>query len=342
MSFLDSLLSSIDKRLDGLAAEIDQLEAARTALDSSEAGAVSSGDGATGSRSRRGRPPKPVKPDEPSGEERAARVDAARERTPRASRRRRSASGGAGRSPVGSLGREDLEQILSANEAGLSAKDIAGEAGVGYQATLRLLRELEASGRVHREGSRRSTRWRLVSDEDQAPKPRPAAVRKKKAVKSPRRARQRPGEVSSADKTEAPPVDKSAEPVSVDHQDVSVDDQDVVEYLQSWPDRQEAERWVPELAKLSPAARDKLRQFLEQEIDRRRKGRRAGFVINADRGTPTRSSQRLIDAGFVELEDGRLELTDEGRAAGRLVARRARGTAPRWWNEVLGPSLQGD
>jgi hypothetical protein len=339
MSFLDSLLSSIDKRLDGLAAEIDQLEAARAALESSEAGAASSGNGATRSRSRRVRPPKPV---ESSGEERAGGVDAARERAPQASRRRRAASGGAGRSPVGSLRREDLEQILSANEAGLSAKDIAGDAGVGYQSTLRLLRELEAAGRVQREGSRRSTRWRLVSDEHRAAKPRAAAVRKKKAVQSPRRARQRPGKVSSADKTEAPPVDKSAQRVTVDDQDVGFDDQDVVEYLQSWPDRREAERWVPELAKLSPAARDKLRQFLEQEIARRRKGRRVGFVINADRGRPTRSSQRLIDAGFVELDDGRLELTDEGRAAGRLVARRAGGTAPPWWNEVLGPSLQED
>ena len=88
--------------------------------------------------------------------------------------------------------------------------------------------------------------------------------------------------------------------------------------------------------------RDKLRQFVEQEIDRRRKGRRVGFVGFNANGQTTRSSQRLIHEGFVELEDGRLELTDEGRAAGRLVARRAGGRAPRWWNEVLGPSLQGD
>ena len=143
----------------------------------------------------------------------------------------------------------------------------------------------------------------------------------KKAAQRPRRARQRPGEVLSADNAEAPPVDESAERVSVE-------DQDVVGYLQSWPDRREAERWVPELAKLSPAARDKLKRFLEQEIDRRRNGRRVGFAVNADTGRPTRSSQRLIDAGFVELEDGRLELTDQGRAAGRLVAGHAGGTAP--------------
>ena len=336
MSYLDSLLSSIDRRLDELAAEIDRLETARTALDSPEVGAVSGRKTPTRSRSRsRSRRVDPPKPVERSEKEPPVEVAAPRALRPRASggRRSRSASGGAGPSSVGSLRREDLEQILSGNEAGLTANDIAGEAGVGHQATLRLLRELEASGRVRREGSRRSTRWRLVSDEDRIAQRRPAVLRNKKAAQRPRRARQRPGEVLSEDNAEAPPVDKSAERVSVE-------DQDMVGYLQSWPDRREAERWVPELAKLSPAARDKLKRFLEQEIDRRRKGRPVGFAVNAETGRPTRSSHRLIDAGFVELEDGRLELTDQGRAAGRLVAGRAGGTAPPWWNEVLGPSLQ--
>jgi hypothetical protein len=327
MPYLDSLLSSIERRLDELAAEIDRLEEARTALDSAEVGAASSPNGTTHPRSRRVGRPKPV---EPSGKERPVRATGL---APQASRGRRSASGGAGRSSAGSLRREGVEQILSANEAGLSTNDIAKDAGVGHQAALKLLRELEASGRVHHEGSGRSTRWRLVSDEDRVVQRRSAVVENKKAVRSPRRARQRPGEASSADKAKAPPVDQSAERGSVE-------DQDVVGYLQSWPDRREAERWVPELAKLSPAARDQLRRFLEQEIDRRQKGRRVGFAINPDRGRPTRSSQRLIDAGFVELKDGRLELTDQGRAAGRLVVRRAGSTAPPWWNEVLGPSLQ--
>jgi hypothetical protein len=332
MSYLDSLLSSIDRRLGELAAEIDRLETARTALDSAEVGAVSGRNATTRSRSRRVGPPKPV---ERSGKEPRVGVAAARALTPRASkgRRSRSASGGAGPSPVGSLRREDLEQILSANEAGLSANTIAADAGVGYQATLRLLRELEASGRVHREGSQRSTRWRLVGHEDRIAQRRPAVLRNKKAAQRPRRARQRPGEVLSADDAEAPSVDNSAERVGVE-------DQDVVGYLQSWPDRREAERWAPEVAELSPAARDKLRRFLEQEINRRREGRRVGFAVNADRGRPTRSSQRLIDAGFVELRDGHLELTDQGRAAGRLVGGHAGGTAPLWWNEVVGPSLQ--
>ena len=43
---------------------------------------------------------------------------------------------------------------------------IAERAGAGYDPTLELLRELEAAGQVRPSGSRRSTVWRLVTDEE--------------------------------------------------------------------------------------------------------------------------------------------------------------------------------
>jgi hypothetical protein len=49
---------------------------------------------------------------------------------------------------------------------GLSASASADEVGADYQATLRLLRDLEAAGQIRREGTRRSTRWRLITDDD--------------------------------------------------------------------------------------------------------------------------------------------------------------------------------
>jgi hypothetical protein len=61
---------------------------------------------------------------------------------------------------------ETLEQLLADTSAGLSANVIAERAGAGYNPTLKLLRELEAAGEVRRSGSRRSTVWRLVSDEE--------------------------------------------------------------------------------------------------------------------------------------------------------------------------------
>jgi hypothetical protein len=95
-----------------------------------------------------------------------------------------------------------------------------------------------------------------------------------------------------------------------------------------------------ELAKLSPVQLSKMRQFVEQEIDRRRKSRPVGFTISASRGTPTPSSQRLIQVGFVRLRDGRLELTDRGRAAGRLLARGRADAAPPWWEDVVARALE--
>jgi hypothetical protein len=48
----------------------------------------------------------------------------------------------------------------------LSAKAIAAQAGAGCNRTLKLLGELELAGQVRRSGSRRSTVWRLITDEE--------------------------------------------------------------------------------------------------------------------------------------------------------------------------------
>ena len=58
-----------------------------------------------------------------------------------------------------------IDQLLSGRDTSLSARAIAEEATADYAATLSLLRELEASGQVRREGSRRTV-WRLITDED--------------------------------------------------------------------------------------------------------------------------------------------------------------------------------
>ena len=64
------------------------------------------------------------------------------------------------------VGAETLERLLADTSAGLSASAIAQQARAGYDPILKLLRELEAAGRVRRSGSRRSTVWRLITDEE--------------------------------------------------------------------------------------------------------------------------------------------------------------------------------
>jgi len=61
---------------------------------------------------------------------------------------------------------ETLERLLAGTSSGLSATAIAEQTGAGYNRTLKLLRDLEAAGQVRRSGSRRTTVWRLITDED--------------------------------------------------------------------------------------------------------------------------------------------------------------------------------
>jgi DNA-binding IclR family transcriptional regulator len=67
---------------------------------------------------------------------------------------------------VGAVGAETLERLLAETSARLSANAIAKRAGAGHARTLKLLHELEAAGQVRRSGSRRSTVWQLITDEE--------------------------------------------------------------------------------------------------------------------------------------------------------------------------------
>lgn len=58
-----------------------------------------------------------------------------------------------------------VESMLSENGA-LTTSAVAEKAGGDRDHVLRLLRELEAAGRVRRTGQRRGTRWQTITDED--------------------------------------------------------------------------------------------------------------------------------------------------------------------------------
>ena len=60
---------------------------------------------------------------------------------------------------------ETLEPLL-ADSDGLTTAALAKQANGDPAYVLRLLRELEAAGRVRRTGERRATRWFAVTDED--------------------------------------------------------------------------------------------------------------------------------------------------------------------------------
>ena len=89
------------------------------------------------------------------------------------------------------VGAETLERLLADTSAGLSASAIAQQARAGYDPTLKLLRELEAAGRVRRSGSRRSTVWRLITDEERIAERAAELERRSSSVPGQRRRRAR-------------------------------------------------------------------------------------------------------------------------------------------------------
>jgi hypothetical protein len=171
MPDIPTLVASLDTRLDELVTEISTLEAARAALRTRTLAApptTAAHDGATPKRPGRSAPqtktaaPKPGPPPRPEFGTTTATGSTSEAST---GRRRAAATTTPGKR-VSSLSAEQLEQLLAGAGSGLSAGAIAEQAGVGYSRVLARLRELEASGRVRRTGSRRSTLWRLITDED--------------------------------------------------------------------------------------------------------------------------------------------------------------------------------
>jgi hypothetical protein len=175
MSYIPTLLASLDTRLDELATEISALEDARTTLQTRTLAAASAaGDqpGATSKRPRR--PTRQAK--RPAPKARRPAAEAEPELTaapptgspPEVAKRRRRASGMTTprKGVVSSLSADGLERLLADAGSGVSAGAIAEQAGVGYSRVLAQLRDLEAAGRVRRTGNRRSTRWLLITDED--------------------------------------------------------------------------------------------------------------------------------------------------------------------------------
>ena len=175
MSYIPTLLASLDARLDELASEISTLEDGRAALRTPTPATpptASAHNGAAPKRPRRltqqTKTPAP-EPTPPAADPKAAPAagasNGASSEAPHP--RRRAAAKATPKKRSGApLTAEQLERSLADVTSGLSAGAIAEGAGGGYSRVLALLRELEASGRVRRTGTRRSTLWLGITDED--------------------------------------------------------------------------------------------------------------------------------------------------------------------------------
>jgi hypothetical protein len=134
MKTTQQILDSIDGRLRELNAEIETLDAARSALGSRE--------------------------DQPPPARRAPAPAQAHQPARRRARRTRKASRSREVVPAGRL------EVLLSENGGLTTSALAERSGGHRDQVLTLLRELEAAGRIRRSGQRRGTRWHAITDED--------------------------------------------------------------------------------------------------------------------------------------------------------------------------------
>ena len=176
MSDIPELVAAIDRRLTDIAGEISALDAAKAELaaprTAGEAPAITIDTTSTRRRRRTARrvTPSSTPPEPATGSGAPDPVKAAPEAastvTPQRSTQGRAASRTRRRAAGGAVRAETLERLLAGTSVGLSANAIAKQADAGYSRTLKLLHELEAAGQVRRSGSRRSTVWQLITDEE--------------------------------------------------------------------------------------------------------------------------------------------------------------------------------
>ncbi len=199
MSDIPELLAAIDSRLADLAAEIAALESARAALGGprtigrSPAGATDAVAARSRPRTRRprrtpsrtptARGASGITPEPATSVRQGGSATTPKRLTPKA------AANGTRRRARAAVGSETLE-LLADTSAGLSASAIAEQTGAGYDPILKLLRELEAAGQVRRSGSRRSTAWRLITDEERIAE-RAAELERRRSIPSQQRRRAR-------------------------------------------------------------------------------------------------------------------------------------------------------
>jgi hypothetical protein len=186
MADIPALVASMDTRLDQLAAQISTLEGARVAVQERTIITAPAATGAAGPATKpaRRRALNTTKPPTEATRPRLRRAGATPERGgPSATvtkskaktetetetiEPRRRAAGAAipGRRSGSSPSPDGLQRLLADARSGLSAGAIAQQAGASYSRVLAQLRELESAGTVRRTGSRRSTLWLLITDEE--------------------------------------------------------------------------------------------------------------------------------------------------------------------------------
>jgi hypothetical protein len=115
----------------------------------------------------------------------------------------------------------------------------------------------------------------------------------------------------------------------------SNEDKAIRRYLLSYPSRDEAEKAISVLRKLSPIAIAALTRYAMIEIQQRNRGGDVGLVRASERPP---STAELVEHGLVKEVGDRMVLTEKGRSIARLVSVK-QGSRPDWAEKVMQPLL---
>ncbi len=169
MKTTNEILKSIDNRLRDLRGEIETLSAARAALHPGRTRPAAQRRTQVVARTQ-GRqaigPATADTADEPVEVVARKTAAATAKRGARATDRAARRNGRAKPPRSAKVVTAESLDLLLVGTGGLATSEIAKRANGGHDQVLRLLRELEASGRVRRTGNRRGTRWYVITDED--------------------------------------------------------------------------------------------------------------------------------------------------------------------------------
>ena len=170
MSQIDQLVESIDARIVEVKNEIAALHAARAALRNETATSKPPADSVKETPPSRRRRTQKATSNVANAETPAsagADLDAAETASkPTGPPKPRSRQPAASEKSVEVLLAGKLEAMLRESQDGLSAITISKRSNASYKQVLDLLRELEQTGQLRRSGSRRTSLWRLITDEE--------------------------------------------------------------------------------------------------------------------------------------------------------------------------------
>lgn len=117
------------------------------------------------------------------------------------------------------------------------------------------------------------------------------------------------------------------------------EDRMIIDYLQDWPTKEEAEAAIGELKQLPPFCLALLTRYGITEVEQRMQGESVGLLTREPKLGIT---ERLLEEGLLKPHGDRLALTERGRELARVLpVGKKTAEPPSWFDETLKATAVG-